>query len=173
MRIVRDSLQRLTSIVDLLAASESSDLPSESPGLGLSRIRQNTAFIMMWMDPSQPELDDVCDLIKNVFDAFGIKAIRADDIEHEGIITERILHEISTSEFLVADLTGARPSVYYEVGYGHALNRRVIIYRKKGTQLHFDLAGYNCPDYVSLRDLKEKRTKRLEQLTKLTFPALA
>jgi hypothetical protein len=164
-RIFRDSLQRLSAIVDLLAVSERGFQPSDEANSTLSRVRQNTAFVMMWMDPSEPELDDICDLIKEVFNSFGIRAIRADDIEHEGIITERILHEISTSEFLIADLTGARPSVYYEVGYAHALNKRVILFRKRGTQLHFDLAGYNCPDYANLRELREKLTKRLEQLT--------
>ncbi len=164
--VFQDSYERLMAIVSLLAASKSDWLPIHEEGSHpVSRIRQNTAFVMMWMDPSHPELDDVNDLIKEVFDMFGIRAIRADDIEHEGVITERILQEILTSEFLTADLTGARPSVYYEVGYAHALNRRVILYRKKGTELHFDLAGYNCPEYENLRELREKLTKRLEQIT--------
>lgn len=127
--------------------------------------RAGTAFIMMWMDPKQPELNDVADTVRSVFKNFDIKAVRADDIEHESLVTERILNEIKSSEFLFADLTGMRPNVYYEVGYAHALNKRVILFRKTGTDLHFDLAGYNCPDYQSLRDLKEKLTRRLEYLT--------
>jgi hypothetical protein len=132
--------------------------------------RQNTAFLMMWINPEAPELNDVRDTVQEAFRSFKIKATRADEIEHEGVITKRILQEIATSEFLFADLTGERPSVYYEVGYAHAIDKRVILFKKKGTKIHFDLAGYNCPDYDSLGDLRRKLTSRLRALTNTVDP---
>lgn len=131
----------------------------------VARYRTGTAFIMMWMDPKHPELTDVADTVRSVFRSFGIRAVRADDIEHEGVISDRVLNEIRTAEFLFADLTGTRPNVYYEIGFAHALDKRVLLFRKTGTDIHFDLAAYNCPEYESLRDLREKLTKRLVSVT--------
>lgn len=160
-----ESNEKVRAILDLAYASPGFAPASQVSGTTSARIRPNTAFIMMSMDKARPELVDVLDTIKKAFARFDISAVRADDIEHEDLITQKILNEIATAEFLFADLSDGRPNVYYEVGYAHALTRRVILFRRAGTGLHFDLAAHNCPEYANMKDLREKLTRRLEHLT--------
>lgn len=162
--------QQLLKLIDIYRLAEFDLVRSDSKtNIGevqsTQKYRAGSCFIMMWMDPLQKDLLDVVDAVKTVFRSFDVSAVRADEIEHEGLISERVLNEIRTAEFLFADLTGARPNVYYEVGYAHALGKRVILYRKSGTGLHFDLANYNCPEYENLRDLRFKLTRRLIDIT--------
>ena len=90
----------------------------------------NTAFILMWMDKKNPKLEAVHLAIKEVCEEFSIDAKRADDLEHSDQITDRILQEIRAREFLIADLSGERPNVYYEIGFAHAFGKRPILYRE-------------------------------------------
>lgn len=137
--------------------------PMASSAQQASYVR-NTAFIMMWMNPMNSELDGVCNAIKEVCHNFGIEAKRSDDIEHQEKITDKVLQQITISEFLIADVTGERPNVYYEVGYAHALGKHPILYRRKGTQLHFDLSIHNIPEYENIPELKELLKRRFEAI---------
>ena len=153
-------------LTDLLLPTDASELTRP----GTANYRPNTAFVMMAMDDSKPELEDIGTGIMEVFREFGIEAITADEIEPGEAITEQVLSEIETSEFLLADLTHERPNVYYEVGHAHALNKRVILVRMKDTRLHFDVAHRNCPEYENVVGLKELLRKRLEAITNKKTP---
>ena len=156
----------ILDLVDLFSPTDA----VQSSSSDTSSYRPNTAFIMMAIDNSNPELEDIKNGIKEVFEEFGLHAITADEIEHEGAITDRILDEIETSEFLIADLTHERPNVYYEIAHAHARKKRVILFRKKGTVLHFDVAHRNCPEYENTTELKTRLRNRLEAITNKRGP---
>ncbi|MEX2493214.1 MAG: hypothetical protein WD425_15790 [Nitrospirales bacterium] len=159
-----EQLEGIVQLLKIAPANMPDGLPVKNPNLSQS-YRPNTAFVMMSIDNKNPQNEDVYGAYKECFSKFGVKAVRADEIEHEDVITKRIIEEIQTSEFLVGDLTNERPSVYYEIGYAHSLGRRVILYRKTGTSIHFDLAAYNCPEYKNITELKSILMKRLEEAT--------
>ena len=149
------TMERLLDLIDLLDVAPKQIGALDVNPQSTASYEPNTAFIMMAIDARDDALEDLCSEIKNCFQRFGIAAVRADDIEHQDIITEKITERIKKSEFLLADLSTERPSVYYEVGYAHALGRKVILYRRAGSRLHFDLQGYNCPEYRNLTNLRE------------------
>jgi hypothetical protein len=166
---IRSAQARIKEIMDDALSMINSVPTAPTSAIARQHLRKaepiaRTAFILMWMDPLNPELDDVCNAIKDVCKSFNVYAFRADDVEHEDRITDLVLQKIADSEFLIADLTGERPNVYYEVGFAHALDKHPILYRKEGTILHFDLLVHNVPEYKNVTELKEHLRKRFEAI---------
>lgn len=161
--VERDPARTLSSQFDNWSydVTDTEDIPRLKPLVEWREIKKDTAFVLMAMDPLKPDLEDVYSTIRDGCREFGIDAYRADRIEHQESITVRILKEIRTCEYLVADLTLERPNVYYEIGYAHAINKKPILFRKAGTRLHFDLAVHNVPEYKNNAELRELLRKRL------------
>jgi hypothetical protein len=127
-----------------------------------ARTTRDTAFIVMSMDPRDHMLADVHRTIQEECQELGIRASRIDDIEHSDRITDQILQQIATSEFIIADLTGERPNVYYEIGYAHALGKRPVLIRRAETPVHFDLSVHKASEYHNIGALRDLLRKRLE-----------
>jgi type VI protein secretion system component Hcp len=125
------------------------------------RVVPRSAFIIMWMAPGRPDLDEVHRTIVDVCTGAGITAVRADDIQHSEQVTEVVLERIRTSEVVIADLTGERPNVYYEVGHAHAVGKRPVLVRRRGSLVHFDLVNHNVREYETIDDLRAILTQRL------------
>jgi nucleoside 2-deoxyribosyltransferase len=64
---------------------------------------------------------------------------RVDEQIFEERMLDRIYNQINKADIIVADMTGKNPNVFYEVGYAHALNKRVILIIKESDDIPFDL----------------------------------
>lgn len=72
--------------------------------------------------PFDVQFDDVFFVaIRGAAEDVGLAAERVDQIEYLGDVVERIRSGLSTAQVVVADLTGQRPNVLYEMGWaeGH------------------------------------------------------
>jgi len=71
----------------------------------------------------------------------GLEPIRADEEKVGGTIHKPMFERLMLCPYAVADITGANPNVYYELGIRHALRpRATVILFAEGTTLPFDVA---------------------------------
>lgn len=122
--------------------------------------------IFVIMKFGDEEMDSAYDgVIKPLGKAFGYEVMRVDEIQNSGNINQQILEGISSSEIVLADLTGERPNCYYEAGFAHAIGKELIFSIKSESPIHFDLASYRFITWRTEADYRRKLTERLESLT--------
>lgn len=125
---------------------------------------ENFLFIIMAMLEDEPVLDDIHYTIKRVSESYNLKPERVDDNFGLGQINLKILNHIKLAEYIIADLTFERPNCYYEIGYAHALDKKVILTARKGTFVHFDISSLNVLFYSSMLELENKLKKALNSI---------
>src|SRR5262249_17904602 len=78
--------------------------------------------------------------IRPALELAGLNAMRADALITRGSIHKATFEAILHSEFMVADITGTNPNVFYELGIRHAVARRATaIVKSTNTSVPFDL----------------------------------
>ena len=121
-------------------------------------------FIIMAMSKKEPILDDIHSTFKRVCEVYNLRAERVDDDFGFQKIDLKVLNHIKLAEFIIADLTFERPNCYYEIGYAHALNKKVILTAKEGTKIHFDISTFPVISYNSMSELERALKERFGKI---------
>lgn len=141
-------------------------------------IRRLKCFIAMPFD--RADTDNIYKLVyKKILRTLKITEVRVDMKEHNKNINDFIIEEIKKSDFIISDLTYARPSVYYESGYGERVIPIIYTVRKDhfkpksddpngNLAVHFDVSMRNIifweDDMLSI--FSKKLDKRIRHVTK-------
>lgn len=117
--------------------------------------------------PFREDMEDVYHYgIQNAVKAAGLLCERADLSSFTGDVMGWVRERIKTASLVVADLTGANPNVYLEVGFAWGCGVPTVLLANDASELKFDTRGQRCLTYSKIRDLEEKLALELKSLNK-------
>jgi len=99
--------------------------------------------------------------IQQPLHAAGLLCERVDQDAFTGGIMDYVKTRIETASVVIAELSGANPNVYLEVGYAWGKGRPVILLAHDERELHFDVRGQRCLVYERIKDLEESLAREL------------
>ena len=110
-------------------------------------------------------------ILKN--DPFNYVVQRANQMPKPGVITSQVINATIESDLVIADLTGANPNAFYELGIRHMEQKAVIHMAKKGERLPFDVADYRAVLYSreQYEDLEKAKAELAKQVEAIESPA--
>lgn len=123
--------------------------------------RKPYLFVLM---PFSGEFRDTYESgIKLACEAVGVTCERVDEQSFDETILQRVYDQIRKADAIVADMSGRNPNVFYEVGFAHAVRKRVILLTRVADDIPFDLKQhphivYEGKSFV----LREQLTKKLK-----------
>lgn len=104
----------------------------------------------------------VYDTIERTVRREGLDCIRADQSAVSEPIINDIKRHILAADLVIADLTGRNPNVYYEAGFAHALDKRLILIAQSVADLAFDLSHIRTIIYTTPHDLENKLARAIQ-----------
>ena len=128
------------------------------------------AFIIMQFK----DFDDIYkEIIIPICNKFGYEPLRADSYSSTNKITQDIVDGIKSASFVIAEITPDNLNVFYELGYAHALNKKVILLAdkdKRDISKIFDIKDYRAilyQDNISgTKKLERELSKFIEEIKK-------
>lgn len=109
-------------------------------------INEKTCFVLMPFNENKVQ-EIYEDFVKKTVVELGYTCNRADDIYGTTSIIEDIWKSINEAKFLIADVTGRNPNVFYEIGVAHTIGKNVLIISQDLNDIPFDLRHLRCIIY--------------------------
>jgi hypothetical protein len=155
--------RRLGALLGEVGANLQADFQNERGDFG--QVSSTKPHVFVAMPFSGGEMEDVFGFgIQGPVNNAGYLCERVDMSIFTGDIMERVRERIDTAKLVIADLTGANPNVYLEVGYAWGRSKPTLLLLKGGSDLKFDVRGQRCVTYRNITDLSQKLTLNLAAL---------
>jgi hypothetical protein len=158
---------RLNTLVSkaesLTAGTHHRSIKESLPDAGVASDLKQHVFVAM---PYDEEMEDVYEFgIREPINAAGCLCERCDRSVFTGDVLDRIKRRIATATVVVADITGANPNVYLEVGYAWGKNVPTLLVARDGEELEFDVRTHKCIYYKNISHLRRQLVELMPKLT--------
>lgn len=109
-------------------------------------IEKKRCFFIM---PFSDEFDIVYGELKSLLGKDGYNCTRVDEIAGSTPIINKILTELLKAQFIIVDLTGCNPNVFYELGVAHTFKdaENIFLLKQKRTNVPFDITHLTYHEY--------------------------
>lgn len=143
---------------------------SKAEELLTTNINSNSVFVAIGFSGDYLKVLDFA--IKPACEELGFDAFLITEKEYNNDINDKIIADIKSSKFVIADFTYNNQGVYFEAGYAQGRGLEVIRTCNKSwfdgqddkgvkNHLHFDVNHYNFILWDNYEDLKEKMKNRI------------
>jgi hypothetical protein len=93
------------------------------------------------LTPFNPDFNQSYAIIKRTVQELGFNCQRGDEEMVSSNILFHILNRLVRARFVIADITGRNPNVFYELGIAHALGKPVLLLSRNPNDLAFDISA--------------------------------
>lgn len=124
-------------------------------GIDLARvvIKPRSVFVLT---PFHPDFDKFFSAISEFGRETNYSVSRGDERVETSDIFPQILQGIVSSRFIIANITGRNPNVFYELGVAQALDKEVILVAESDAEIPFDIQSKRIMFYDTPTELKGK-----------------
>lgn len=130
-----------------------------SSSFGFENPPRKRIFVAM---PFRDDMLDVYDAIVTAANDASLTCERADKEFFTDDVLPWVKGRIAAADLVVADITGANPNVYLEIGYAWGLDKRLLIILRDGEEPGFNLRTQRCFVYRSSAHLQEQLRSAFE-----------
>lgn len=148
--------ERFKKINELVIQGNSSKNEGNSflSNLGVSdniELKKNQVFVLT---PMNKKFHEDYLWVKESFLKHRFLSVKGDDVMVQSNLLSHIIKEIASSRFIVANISGRNPNVFYELGIAHALGKDVLLIARNENDITFDLSSSQVIIYSNQEQLE-------------------
>lgn len=125
----------------------------QKTGLTYDDLKIDDKMIFM-LTPFSESAQNIFNCCQEVCSDFNLNLVRGDEDFTTSDIYSDIIRYIVKSRFIIANIDGKNPNVFYELGVAHTLSKAVVLISNKSFDIPFDIQNYRIIFYNDIEELE-------------------